>query len=177
MNRRRQSGMTLVIALVMLIVLSLLVVSAIRFGNINLRITGNVQAETEAVAAAQRAIEKTIKDMIAAPNMSTIAAQPTLTVSAGGRDYSVNVEKPACLFNKNISNTELDPTNNNDLPCFEGADSEKIITAENKLTTTPTACKNQQWDVQASVDDGRSGARATILQGVATRVGAEVQCP
>ena len=44
MNRRSQFGVTLVIALVMLIILSLLVVSAIRFGNINLRITGNVQS-------------------------------------------------------------------------------------------------------------------------------------
>ncbi|HEX7888308.1 MAG TPA: PilX N-terminal domain-containing pilus assembly protein [Ramlibacter sp.] len=177
MNRGRQSGITLVIALVMLIVLSLLVVSAIRFGNINLKITGNVQSEAEAMVAAQLAVEKTIKTMIDTPNMSTVAAQPTLTVSAGGQDYSVNVAKPACLFNKNISNTELNPTDPKDLPCFEGADSEKIITSENKLTSTPTACKNQQWDVQASVNDARSGARTTVLQGVATRVGAEVQCP
>ena len=36
---RAQSGMTLVVSLIMLIVLTLLVVSAIRFGNINLKIT------------------------------------------------------------------------------------------------------------------------------------------
>ena len=177
MNRGRQSGMTLVIALVMLIVLSLLVVSAIRFGNINLKITGNVQSETEATAAAQLAVESTVKDMIAATNMNSIAAQPAKRVSAGGQEYSVNVAKPICLFTRNISNTELDPSLPNDRPCFEGNDTERLVTANNTLTTTPTGCKNQQWDVQATVDDARSGAKATILQGVATRVGAEVQCP
>lgn len=177
MNRRLQSGITLIIALVMLIVLSLLVVSAIRFGNINLKITGNVQSETEAMAAAQLAVEKTIKEMIGTPNMGTIAAQPGLVVSTGGQDYTVNVAKPVCLFTRNVANTELDPAIETDRPCFEGNDAERLITADGTLTTTPTACKNQQWDVQASVDDNRSGAKTTILQGVATRVGAEVQCP
>jgi len=177
-SRRNQSGMTLVIALVMLVVLSLLVVSAIRFGNINLKITGNSQAETEAAAAAQLAVESTIKQMVESPNISTIAAQPNLLVSTGGQDYEVNVAKPVCLFTRNISNIELDPSKSGDLKCFDGADGEKQITAEGKLTTTPTGCKNQQWDVQASIDDSlRSGAKTTMLQGVATRVGPEVTCP
>lgn len=177
MNRRAQSGLTLVIALVMLVVLSLLVVSAIRFGNISLRITGNVQSSAEAEAAAQLAVESTIKEMIKSTNLNTIAATPNLDVSTGGQTYKVNVAKPACIFTKNISNTELDPSKNDDLKCFDAADSEKIITANNTLTTAPTACKNQQWDVQASVNDTRSGAKTTVLQGVATRVGAEVTCP
>ena len=46
MNPQRQSGMTLVIVLVMLVVVSLLVASAIRFSTINLKISGNVQSET-----------------------------------------------------------------------------------------------------------------------------------
>lgn len=178
MIRRRQTGITLVIALVMLVVLSLLVVSAIRFGNINLRITGNVQSETEAVAAAQLAIEQTIAEMVKpATNLSAVAAQPAKVVSTGGREYTVNVAKPLCLFTRNISNTELDPAVESDRPCFEGNDPERLITSGGILTTSPTACKNQQWDVQASVNDTGSGARTTILQGAATRVSAEVQCP
>lgn len=177
MIRRNQSGMTLVVALVMLVVLSLLVVSAIRFGNINLKITGNSQAEAEAAAAAQLAVESTIKQMVESPNVSTVPAQPSLTVSTGGKDYTVNVSKPACLFTRNISNVELDPSKEADRFCYDGSDPEKVITAEDKLSTAPTGCKNQQWDVQASVDDSLSGAKTTLLQGVATRVGGEVSCP
>ena len=177
MSARRQSGLTLVIALVMLVVLSLIVVSAIRFGNINLRIAGNVQTEAEASAAAQVAVESTISKMVATPNISTIAAQPELLVSTGGETYKVNVSKPVCMFNKNISNTELDPSNAADRKCYGNQDPERQLTADGTLTTSTPECKNQQWDVRASIDDGRFGAKVGVLQGVALRVGAEVQCP
>ena len=177
MNARRQSGMTLVIALVMLVVLSLLVVSAIRFGTINLRITGNMQAETEASAAAQLAVEQTIATMVATSNLGTIAAQNNLEVSTGAVTYKVNVAKPACMFTKNIDPTKLDPSKKADQGCFENTDTEKQLLANGNLSTTPTACKDQQWDVSASVNDNPTGAKLTILQGVSLRVGAEVSCP
>lgn len=173
---RRQRGMALVVVLVMLIVLTLLVVSAIRFGIINLKITGNAQAEAEATAAAQVAIETTINTINATPDISTLAQQ-TMTVSTGGTSYAVSVEKPGCIFNKNINNADLDPTKAGDQACFEGTDTEKVVTTGNTLTTTPTACKDQQWDVLANVDDSRSGVKATLLQGVSVRVGAQVDCP
>jgi hypothetical protein len=173
----RQQGMTLVVSLVMLIVLTLLVVSAVRFGNINLRITGNVQSETEASSATQVGMETMVKTINSAPNISALTNQD-MTISTGGRSYTVHVVKPACIFNKNINSSDLDPTKPGDLPCFESTDTEKLITSNDTLTTVPTACKNQQWDVQASVDDSaRSGAKTSMLQGISVRVGAEVQCP
>lgn len=177
MSRNRQSGMTLVIALVMLVVLTLLVVSAIRFGNINLRIAGNVQTETEAAAAAQVAVEGTIATMVASPNISSIAAQPAVTVSTGGQSYQVAVSAPGCMFSKQVTSDTLDPTKAADRVCFEGSDQDKLVTATGSLTATPSACKDQQWDVTASVSDGNSGARVTMLQGAAVRVGAQVVCP
>lgn len=175
---RRQRGMTLVIALVMLVVLTLLVVSAIRFSNINLRISGNVQSETEAVSAAQLAVDQTVKAMDASTNISAILPQNQLPVSTGGKTYKVDVKKPGCIFNKPVNNVDLDPSKAADLACYEGNDTEKQITANGGLTTTPTACKLQQWDVVASLNDSdTSGATVTVLQGVALRVGAEVVCP
>jgi type IV pilus assembly protein PilX len=176
-NPQRQSGMTLVIVLVMLVVVSLLVASAIRFSTINLKISGNVQSETEAAAAAQVAVENTVRTMAATSNISTIAAQPASSVSTGGQTYTVAVSKPLCIFTKNINTASLDPSKPADRACFEGTDTEKQLLASGKLSTTPSACKDQQWDVSASVNDGRSGAKVTVLQGVAMRVGAEVLCP
>lgn len=177
MNRqRRQAGMTLVVALVMLVVLTLIVASAVRFGNINLKITGNVQSEAEAVSASQVALESMIKTIDASTDVSTIPSQ-TAPVSTGGTAYTVTVTKPACLFNKPINNADLDPTKSSDLGCFESPDTERLVTANNTLTTTPTACKNQQWDVTAAVDDSKSGAKVTLLQGVSVRVESKVQCP
>lgn len=177
MSRQRQSGMTLVIVLVMLVVVSLLVASAIRFGNINLRITGNVQSETEATAAAQVAVESTISTMVATTNLAAIPAQPAMSVSTGGQTYTVSVSKPACMFTKNINTTSLDPSKPGDQACFEATDTDKQLLADGNLSIAPSACKDQQWDVAASVDDNRSGAKTTVLQGVSMRVGAEIQCP
>ena len=177
MRRNPQSGMTLVIALVMLVILTLLVVSAIRFGNINLRIAGNVQTETEASAAAQVAIESTVATMAASPNISSIAAQPSVAVSTGGQSYQVAVTAPGCMFSKQVTTDTLDPTKPADRVCFEGTDQDKLVTATGGLTATPSACKDQQWDVTATVADGSSGARVTMLQGAAVRVGAQVVCP
>jgi hypothetical protein len=62
--------------------------------------------------------------------------------------------------------------------CFESGDSDKSITSGDTLTTNSSACKDQQWDVQATIDDSnRSGTKVSVLQGVKTRVGAEVTCP
>lgn len=175
--RRHQSGMTLVIALVMLVVLSLLVVSAIRFGNVNLKIAGNVQAETEAAAAAQVAVETTVALMVTTANIGTIAEKPEMVVSTGGQSYKVKVEKPACLYTSNIDSAKLDETKAADRVCFEGTDPDRQIRVDGSLSTAPSACKLQQWDVAASVDDPTSGAKVSMLQGVELRVGAEVQCP
>jgi Tfp pilus assembly protein PilX len=176
MSARREKGMTLVVALVMLVVLTLLVVSAIRFGNINLRIAGNAQSEAEATSAAQVAVETMVNNINAAANISSLTSQ-TMSVSTGGGTYTVTVTKPGCIFNKPINNSDLDPTKTSDQACFETTDTEKLVTSGNTLTTAPTACKDQQWDVQASVDDSKSGAKTSMLQGVSVRVGAEVQCP
>ena len=81
--RRVQAGMTLVVSLIMLIVLTLLVVSAIRFGNINLKITGNAQTQAESAAAAQVAIEQVIGAAVAGSSLSAMITA-TASVSTGG---------------------------------------------------------------------------------------------
>jgi hypothetical protein len=177
MNRSEQHGLTLIVSLIMLIVLTLLVVSAIRFGNINLRIANNAQSEVEANAAAQVAIEQTLSLINAASNPAEIAAQPQLSVSTGGTTIKVAVAAPACKLSKNIVTTELDPGSANDQPCFEGPPPDPIFDKDGKPVGQPTACKDQQWDVTASVDDGSTGAKLTMLQGVAMRVSADVTCP
>jgi hypothetical protein len=177
MKARAQAGMTLVVSLVMLVVLTLLVVSAIRFGNVNLKIAGNVQSESEASAAAQVAVDTTVQNMAAASDISVLAAS-TMTVSTGGASYQVAVTKPTCILTKPVKTTDLDPSKSSDQACFEGGDQDKLIASSGSLTTAPTACKDQQWDVTATIaDTAGSGANVTILQGAAVRVGAQVQCP
>src|SRR3989442_15668775 len=94
-NARRQSGATLVVSLIMLLVLTLLVVSAIRLGNTNLRVVGNMQVQTETAAATQQAIEQVI-DVNNPVDFTTITAPQTVTITTGSVSYDVNVAKPTC---------------------------------------------------------------------------------
>jgi Tfp pilus assembly protein PilX len=176
MNRRAQSGMTLVVSLIMLIVLTLLVVSAIRFGNINLKITGNAQTKAESTAAAQVAIEQTVQAAVTGGNLSAMSAASS-TVSTGGTSYTVSLSKPTCNLTQNVATSSLDPSNTADRACFGQSDTDKLISSDGSLTSAPSACKDQLWDISAGVNDGSSGASVTVAQGVSLRVSAEVSCP
>lgn len=161
----------------MLVVLTLLVVSANRFGNINLKIAGNAQTEAEASAAAQVAIEKMLKEVNAASKVDTVAAQPAMAVSTGGATYTVNAAKPVCVLSRNVVNTELDSTSAKDRLCYGGGGVDPIYDANGKPIAQPTECKSQQWELSATLNDTASGANVKMLQGVSLRVPAEVACP
>lgn len=176
-HRSREQGITLVVSLIMLIVLTLIVVSAIRFGNINLRIAGNAQADAEAAAAAQVGLERVVALVQAADKPNNVSAQ-TYTVSTGGMSYSVAVAKPGCVYSRNVLNQELDATKPADRACYEYDPTDAGFDANGKKIPPSSACKDQQWDVQSTVNDTAStAAKVTVVQGVSTRVSAEVQCP
>lgn len=174
---RHQSGLTLIVSLVMLVVLTLLVVSAIRFGNINLRLVGNSQTQAESAAAAQVAIEQVVEAAATGTSLSAMSAA-SATISTGGATYTVAVAKPSCHSTKNVETASLDPTNVTDRACYGmGGGGQAQIDANGLLTTGPSACKDQMWDVAATVGDTATGASLSVLQGVALRVSAEVACP
>ena len=172
-----QSGITLVVSLIMMVVLTLLVVSAIRFGNINLKIAGNAQTEVEATAATQVAIEKMLVAVVTADKIDTVPAQPNTNVSTGAVTYKVNVAKPACVFSRNIETIELNPSKAQDKLCIGDPDKEAPLGPDGKPLPKVTDCKDQQWDVAASLSDAPSGAKVSMLQSVSVRVEAKVQCP
>lgn len=182
-THRHQSGLTLVVSLIMLIVLTLLVVSAIRFGNINLKITGNAQAQAEAAAAAQVAVEQQIKSVLdGSAKLSNIAAA-TAPVSTGGTSYSVSTTKPACQLTKDVDTQTLNALNSADQLCFNAGNMSgptQVLGSGTGVVMPSQACKDQQWELSAGVNDtgaGGSGAKVTVLQGVALRVSAEIGCP
>lgn len=176
--KHKQRGATLLVGMIMLVVLTLLVVFAIRSGNTNLRIAGNMQAQAEVGAATQQAIEQVIEQIkLPATDISQIKAQ-TLTIPVGSSTYVVNVQamNDKCLVEVPVLNAELDPANPNDVPCFESPDEDKAIKADGKLTTKPSACKSQQWEIEAGVTDANTGANVTQVQGISIRVPATVTC-
>lgn len=177
LKKHKEKGAILLVSMIMLVVLTLLVVFAIRSGNTNLRIAGNMQSQAEAGAVTQLVIEQVIEQVKVTENLALIAAQ-SVPVSVGAVTYNVAVEAMAnkCVFEIPVLNSALNPANANDLPCFESPDEDRAITAGGALASRLSACKQQQWDIEASVTDGASGAKVTQVQGIAIRVPATVTC-
>jgi Tfp pilus assembly protein PilX len=85
---RRQSGATLIVALIMLVMMTILAVSAINLSTINLRIVGNMQSQKAMDAAAQDAIEQVMSNY-------TLFTSPAATVVATPMG-NVNVAQIIC---------------------------------------------------------------------------------
>lgn len=146
---RRQQGSSLLLSLVMLVVLTLLVVSAIRMSNTNLKTVGNMQVKYEATAAAQQAIEQVMSNV---NNFYTPAAS-TVSVDVNGdavADYTVATSAAECL---------------------------KLVAVPGySVEFAASAPKDTYWDIKAVVTDNRTGASATLHQGVRVRMDSTATC-
>lgn len=176
MKLHQQKGMTLVVGLIMLIVLTLLVVSAVRFSSTNLRIAGNMQIQTEAAAAAQQGIEKVLSaDFTAAPAAVSIDVDLN---NDGAKDYTVAIAQPACNSSQPLTGADGNPNAADDQPLFSSGNSDNsgIIDSKGNSTGGTSFIQKQKWDVKARVVDAKTGTDLTQHQGVAVRVPTGTTC-
>ena len=176
--QNNQRGATLVVGLVMLVVLTLLVLSAIRSSNVNMRIVGNMQMQEETSAAATQATEQ----VISSSNFTTSPASQVIAVDInndGTTDYTANVSAPSCTASLALTNNNLNPANSDDATCISTSTAQQtglIVSGVVSASTAQSWCYLQQWEVQAQVNDDRTGATATSVQGVSMRVPAGTSC-
>ena len=183
---RRQRGATLVIALIMLILLTLFAVSALNTSTTNLKVVGNMQAQTEAFNAAQAAIES----VISTPLFTTSPANAVTAVCAGGgfsanqmcTDYAGNwttnynaaayivrlTPQPACVTVRAIKLTEL-------IFAFGSPDNECALGQAQQFgvvgaVTGDSLCANSVWEITAETVAAVSGAKAAAVQGIGIRI-------
>lgn len=175
----KQGGETLIVTLVMLVVLTLLVVSAIRAGNVNLRIVGNMQLGEEVSTAAQQATEQVMSSNFTVNPVSQVLA---VDINQDGTpDYTANVY-PTCTGSIAITNADLNSALAADAPCISSgaAQNTGLMVSAVPATATLTGqswCYLQQWELEAAVTDSNTGATATTVQGVAIRVPVGTGCP
>ncbi|MDD4929987.1 MAG: hypothetical protein PHP85_12005 [Gallionella sp.] len=176
--KRQQRGVTLLVGLIMLVVLTLLVLSAVRSSNTNLRIAGNMQMQAEATASAQQVIEQVISSNFTANPASSVV---TVDINTDGEaDYRVEVAQPVCTGSIPLMNASLDMSNPDDAGCFSSSTSTNtgiIFASGAPATSGQSWCFSQQWDVevQASSIKG-TGAAAALHQGVSLHVPAGTAC-
>ena len=166
----RQRGATLLVAMIFLVVLTLIVVSAMRTTNINTRIVGNQQTQKEAEAAAQLAIEREITG--GAFTTVLLPKNSQVDINNSGKDgatYAVTVT-PTCISTEKVKSNTLDPiAHPEDAECSIGA-SMKDSGIAAAADGTDSRCKDAMWDLEATATDPQSDQPiATIRQGVAQR--------
>jgi Tfp pilus assembly protein PilX len=149
---RQQHGSTLIVALIMLALLTLIAVSAMKGTTSSIQVVGNAQFREEARAAAQKAIERVISD---GNFRSTPPAQQSIDANGDGTaDYTVTFAPiPSCLSAQAV--TPGDP----------GVPS--VCAASGGLAV----CFWTLWDISARVSDVQTGASVVLHQGVKTIAG------
>jgi len=175
--RKSQQGSTLMVALIMLVLLMLVAVSAMNSTTASIQIVGNAQYRDESSAVAQQAIEQMISsNFTVAPTSSVIAVDIN---NDGADDYTGQVETPTCTSSISLTNNQLNPLNSADLSCVSSGQAQNagILGASGVQAITQSWCFKQTWDITSTVTDSKTGANTTVHQGVYIRVPTGTGCP
>jgi Tfp pilus assembly protein PilV len=114
--RRGQHGFTLVVGMIMLVLMTLLAISAFQASNVNLRIAGNMQVRQETLTAAQTALEKALSSSAFTKTAVPIGSS---TVNLNGASYTVDfTPAPTCTSVIDIPSEDLDPASPTNSPAF-----------------------------------------------------------
>jgi hypothetical protein len=160
--KRTQQGLTLFVAMIILVMITLLVVSAFRVSNTNLKIVGAMQGRQEAVASAQAAIEQVLSSKFFTENPSIVANTP-IDIDINNDtvdDFTVTMALPRCVRTAPV--VLGNPPTKLQLEC---AGSSRYPGA-----TTPTWCSNTIWELEATTTDKLTAAKTTVRQGVGMTV-------
>lgn len=181
----RQRGVTLVVALIMLVLLTLLALTSFNLGNSNLQIVSNMQQRNEAIAAAQEVIE----EALSSTRFFTAPAN-TLTAPCGAAnhrcvdingdgvpDVTVALATPTCAKAQPVKNSTLDVSVRENAGCVVGQ-VQNFGTAG--AVTDDSLCADSVWELRATATDNTTEASVEVTQGVAVRVAKDdilTNCP
>lgn len=146
----RQQGMTLIVGMISLVLITLLVTSAFVLSGTNLKSVGNMQFREEALAAANKGIEQMMSSGFAtAPSSSVIDVDID---NDGDNDYVVNIATPTCVRATQIAGAG------------GGSGSGSSVTLG--FSAAPDPNYSTVWDIDATVTQAFSGASVRVRQGV-----------
>ena len=163
---RRQGGMTLLVAMIILVMITLLAVSAYRVSNTNLKVVGAMQGRQEGQSSAQAVIEQVLSSLqfTRAP-AAVAAAHWGVDINGDGtEDYDVKLSpQPKCI---RIAPVVIGATPQAaDYPCIGSA-----VLGKAHLSSY---CADTIWEITATTQDKLTAANTTVRQGVAVRVGVD----
>ena len=170
---RKQRGITLVVGLIFLVLLTLMAVAAFNFGKAGFMATANMQLRTETMRAAEQAID----ELIANTNIELTNPTNLYGTGANTREFDINgngtvvtvtVAPPTCVQAVVIKNTELDLTKDDDQGCSRSVDQGSL--GVEGASIGDSLCSETVWDIRATATLALSNARSTVVQGIGQRL-------
>lgn len=165
-SRLRQRGVTLIIGMIMLVLITVMVISAYSLSSTNFKAVGNMQFRNESIAAANKAIEQVI-GINFAPGFIAVPAPQTITYdnnNDGVDDYTIIVDSPVCV-QASVTSGGLSAGQ------FSSVDLDGFNVSTNYTTL---------WDIKATVTDAVSGTAVIVRQGLRTQISSiqrDAVCP
>lgn len=157
----RERGTALVISLIMLVLITLLVMTALNLASSNFRSVSNTQFRDEAISAANVAIQQTIGS-----NFIEVTEAQDLDVDLDNDDvvdYVVTVAQPTCIF---ADVAEVADPSSLSLP----------------VTMTASSTWNTVWDLDATVAPENNAGEASVrvhsgVRMLLTQAQRDTHCP
>ncbi|WP_019142916.1 hypothetical protein [Noviherbaspirillum massiliense] len=175
----RQKGITLLIALIMLVLLTLLVVTSLNLGKGSLQATGNMQHRNDTINAAQEVLERTISTTRFVETPTAVFLNPCdgvpnrrcVDINGDGKnDVKVTLTPaPTCLKAQTIKTTSLDLSNPEDAGCSLGTPQNFGIGMPG-TSSGDSLCSNSLWELRAEAVDDVTETKVVATQGVSVRV-------
>jgi Tfp pilus assembly protein PilX len=174
MMLRRQDGMTLIMGLIMLIVLTLLALTSFSLGKSNLIVVSNMQQRDQNIAAARALIEEVLSNGKFHETPANAVINPCdgpnsrcLDVNGDGvNDVTVRMATPICVKSRILKNTELNIVREPE--CF--ADPGSFGSGMENRPAGNSQCADSTWELNVTATDNLTAAAVTVTQGVAARV-------
>ena len=180
----KEGGVALVVVMVLLIAMAWLAMSAMRIGRQNLMMVGNHQADTQATAAAQNAIEQTISSDAFTKDPAGVAAVPIATdIDGDGTiDFTAHLSPPPkCVRIRPMKGSEITVSDiekmiaTHKTGCLgttqpPGSAGGGLVEASGPVTAGNTPCFYTEWNVTAAVNDPVTRTDVVVNQGVGIRL-------
>ncbi|WP_342116136.1 hypothetical protein [Pseudoduganella sp. OTU4001] len=174
---QRQRGMTLIMALVMLVLITLLAVSSFNLGKSSIQVVNNMQNRDEGIAASRRVLDEAIsgtrffetpEDALATPCGDS--NKRCHDINGDGKvDIVTTLQKPACVKARTIKTTELDLAIEDDRNCTVGTGNTFGMAGTGSVTGN-SLCADSTWEITATSEDQQVASKVEVVQGVGVRV-------
>ncbi|MGZ3181564.1 MAG: pilus assembly PilX family protein [Telluria sp.] len=184
---QRQRGITLIVALVMMVIITLLALTTFNLSKSSIQVVSNMQARSEGIAAARQVLDEAISNTRFFSTPNDALANPcngdanTRCVDVNGDGVTditvVLTPAPACVKAAPLKNSSVSEGSSDDVNCLLSTNQSFGIAGS---VTGDTLCADSLWEITAVATDAVTQSHVEMVQGVTVRVpkdDVETSCP